>query len=76
MRTGKATVELLLTDEKRLQLQSFARSRSLHAALANLARIVMGSGDGELNNATAERLKLTKAPEIAVDERSGGVARR
>ena len=61
MRTGRPKVELLLSDEERLQLQSFARSRSLPAALSNRARIVLSSADGELNSAIAERLKLTKA---------------
>lgn len=61
MRTGRPKVELLLSDEERAQLQSFARSRSLPAALSNRARIVLSSADGELNSAIAERLKLTKA---------------
>ncbi len=60
MRTGKPKVELQLTDEERSQLQSFARSRSLPAALSNRARIVFISADGEPNNAIAERLKLTR----------------
>jgi putative transposase len=61
MRTGRPKVELLLTDEERSQLQSFARSRSLPAALGTRARIILSSADGELNNAIAERLKLAKA---------------
>lgn len=54
-------MELLLTDEERAQLPSFARSRSLPAALSTRARIVLSSADGELNSAIAARLKLTKA---------------
>ena len=61
MRTGRPKVELLLTDDERSQLQSFARSRSLPAALSARARIVLSSADGELNNAIAERLGLTEA---------------
>ena len=61
MRRGRPKVELLLTDDERSQLQSFARSRSLPAALSARARIVLSSADGELNNAIAERLGLTKA---------------
>ena len=61
MRTGRPKVELLLTDEERSQLQSFARSRSLPAALSARARIVLSSADGEANNAIAERLELTNA---------------
>jgi len=74
MRTGRQKVELLLTDEERSQLQSFARSRLLPAVLCNRARIVLSSADGELNRAIAERLKLTKA---AVGKwRSGFIERR
>ena len=61
MRTGRPKTELLLSDEERSQLQSFARSRSLPAALSNRARIILSSADGELNSSIAERLKLTKA---------------
>ena len=61
MRAGRPKAELLLSDEERSQLQSFARSRSLPAALSNRAHIVLSSADGELNSAIAERLKLTKA---------------
>ena len=60
MRTGRPKIELVLSDEERSQLQSFARSRSLPAALSTRARIVLSSADGELNSAIAERLKLTK----------------
>ena len=61
MRTGRPKAELLLSDEERSQLQSFARSRSLPAALSDRAHIVLSSADGELNSAIAERMKLTKA---------------
>ena len=61
MRTGRPKVELVLSDEERSQLQSFARSRSLPASLSNRARIVLSSADGEPNNLIAERLDLTKA---------------
>ena len=59
MRTGRPKVELMLTDEERLQLESFARSRSLPAALSNRVRLVLASAAGEANNAIAARLKLT-----------------
>jgi putative transposase len=58
---GRPKVELFLSDEERSQLQSFARSRSLPAALSNRARIVLSSADGEPNSAISERLRLTKA---------------
>jgi putative transposase len=61
MRTGRPKADLLLSHEERAQLQSFARSRSLPAALSQRARIVLSSADGESNSAIADRLKLTKA---------------
>lgn len=61
MRTGRPKAELVLSEDERAQLQSFARSRSLPAALSNRARIVLSSADGEPNNAIAERLKMTNA---------------
>lgn len=61
MRTGRPKAELLLSDEERAQLRSFARSRSIPAALSNRARIILSSAEGEANNAIAERLKPTKA---------------
>lgn len=61
MRTGRPKVQLLLSEQERARLLSFARSRSLPAALSARARIVLSSADGEPNNAIAERLALTKA---------------
>jgi len=60
MRTGRPKAELVLSDDERMQLQSFARSRSLPAALGNRARLVLASAEGEPNSAIAERLKMTK----------------
>ncbi len=61
MTRGRPKTELVVSDDERVQLESFARSRSLPAALSMRARIVLGSADGETNNAIAERLKLHKA---------------
>ena len=61
MKTGRPKVELILLDEERAQLESFARSRSLPAALCARARIVLCSVDSELDTAIADRLKLSKA---------------
>lgn len=61
MNTGRPKAELVLGDDERSQLQSFARSRSLPAALSSRARIVLSSAEGEANNSIAERLRLTKA---------------
>jgi putative transposase len=60
MRTGRPKAELVLSEDERCQLQSFARSRSLAAGLSSRARIILSSADGEANNSIAERLKLTK----------------
>ena len=61
MKTGRPKSELVLSDDERSQLQSFARSRSLSAALGNRARIILSSSEGEANNSIAERLRLTNA---------------
>lgn len=61
MRTGRPRAGLMLTEAERSQLESFARSRSLPAALSNRARIVLSSADGEANNSIAQRLKLSPA---------------
>ena len=50
MTMGRPKTELVLTDDERSQLQSFARSRSLPSALSDRARIVLRSADGEANN--------------------------
>ncbi len=61
MRTGRPKAELVLSEDELAQLQAFARSRSLPAALSNRARIILSSADGELNSAIAERLKMGNA---------------
>ena len=61
MRTGRPKAELLLTDAERSQLQSFARSRSLPAALSMRARIILDSANGEQNKDIAARLNLSMA---------------
>ena len=61
MKTGRPKAELLLTDAERSQLQSFARSRSLPAALSVRARIILDSASGEQNKDIAARLKLSMA---------------
>lgn len=61
MRTGRPKTELVLSDDERAQLQSFARSRSLPAALGNRARLLLASAEGEPNSAIAGRLGVSKA---------------
>lgn len=60
MRAGRPKAELVLSNEERVQLESFARSRSLSAALNNRVRLVLASAGGESNEAIAARLKMTK----------------
>lgn len=61
MRTGRPRSGLELMDAEWTQLDSFARSRSLSAALSNRARIVLSSGDGKANNSITQRLRLSPA---------------
>ncbi len=61
MTRGRPKAELVLTDDERLQLTSFARSRSLPASLSMRARIILSSAEGEVNSSIAERLNLSKA---------------
>lgn len=61
MARGRPKTELVLSDDEREQLTSFARSRSLPASLSARARIVLASAEGEPNNSIAARLKMNKA---------------
>ena len=58
---GRPKAELVLSDDERVQLTSYARSRSLPRSLSERARIVLSSAEGEANSSIAERLKLSKA---------------
>ena len=51
----------MLSEQKRSQLQWFARSHSLPEALCSRTRIVPSSAEGEPNHSIAQRLRLTKA---------------
>jgi putative transposase len=53
--------ELILSPEEQAQLSSFARSRSLPAALSQRARIVLACATGEPNSAVARRFEMTNA---------------
>lgn len=61
MTSGRPNAELMLTDDERARLASFARSRSLPASVSSRAHIVLSSAAGEANSSIAERLKLIKA---------------
>ncbi|HEY4956251.1 MAG TPA: IS630 family transposase, partial [Caldimonas sp.] len=58
---GRPKAELMLSSAERSQLSSYARSRSLPAALSVRARIILNSAEGESNSSIAARLKLCKA---------------
>lgn len=61
MNRGRPKSELVITQEERAQLTSFARSRSLPASLSARARLVLSSAEGEVNSSIAARLGLSKA---------------
>jgi putative transposase len=56
MAKGRPKAELMLSEAEDAQLSSFARSRSLPAALSLRARIVLACAAGENNHAVARRL--------------------
>jgi putative transposase len=60
MPMGRPKAELVLTQDEHAQLSSMARSRSLPAALAARARIVLAAAAGEPNSAIAERMHLNR----------------
>jgi putative transposase len=58
MARGRPKAVLSMSEEERLQLMSFARSRSLPSALSSRAKIILATADGEANSAIAARLHL------------------
>jgi putative transposase len=56
MAKGRPKAQLALSEAEEAQLSSFARSRSLPAALSLRARIVLACAGGENNHAVAQRL--------------------
>jgi putative transposase len=61
MPMGRPKAELVLTQSEHAQLSSIARSRSLPAALAARARIVLAAAAGEPNSVIAQRMQLSRA---------------
>lgn len=61
MAMGRPKAELVLSEEEHAQLQAMARSRSLPAALAQRAKIVLACVGGAPNSAVAERVQVTQA---------------
>jgi len=57
MAMGRPKAELVLSEAEHAQLSSMARSRSIPAALALRARIVLAAAEGTPNSAIAERLQ-------------------
>ena len=60
MARGRPKEELILSEEERGQLESFARSRSLPSGLANRVRIILLSADGVTNKDIAARLGVSQ----------------
>jgi len=60
MPMGRPKAELVLTQSEHAQLSSIARSRSLPAALAARARIVLAAAAGEPNSVIAQRMQLSR----------------
>jgi putative transposase len=61
MITGRPKRLLTLTQDEQIQLQSFARSRTLPHALVARAKLVLWSAQGESNTRIAHRLRWTQA---------------
>ena len=61
MPMGRPKAELTLSSEEQAQLQSFASSRSLPAALTLRARLILACAAGAANSAVAQRLGVTCA---------------
>ncbi len=61
MPMGRSKAELVLTPEEQSQLESFARSRSLSAALVMRAKLVLACATGAPNSEVARRLTVTNA---------------
>ncbi len=55
-RTGRPTIELVLTDEEREQLARWVRRTTSSQALALRSRIVLGCDDGLDNKTVAARV--------------------
>jgi putative transposase len=60
MRTSKAERSLQITSEERAQLEAMARSRSLPAALARRAKIVLLTENGLSDRQAADRLQVSQ----------------
>jgi transposase len=59
MRTGRPTIALILTDEERQRLVSFAHRARTAPQLARRARIVLACAEGGANKVVARHLRVT-----------------
>lgn len=57
---GPRPTEILLSEQERTQLQSWARGRSVAAGLATRSRIVLAAADAETNTAIAHRVGVSR----------------
>lgn len=57
---GRPAVELSVTAQDRMQLESIARSQSLPAALSRRAQMILRLADGETNSAVARRYRVSR----------------
>ena len=57
---GRPAVELTVTAEDRMQLESIARSQSLPAALSRRAQMILRLLDGETNSAVVRRYRVSR----------------
>src|SRR5487761_2389697 len=57
-RRGRPTVEIVLTDAERAELESLTRRRTTAQAHASRARIVLGVADGKTNREVAAEVGI------------------
>lgn len=57
---GRPAVELTVTAQDRMQLESIARSQSLPAGLARRAQMILRLADGETHSAVARRFRTSR----------------
>ena len=60
MAMGRPKAKLILSEAEEAQLSSFARSRSMPAALSLRARIVLACATGQSNSAVARRFACNR----------------
>ncbi len=61
MPRGRPVAPIVLSDTEESELQSFARSQSLHYILVQWAQIVLACAEGIPGSTVARRLRVTNA---------------